>query len=69
MGWKNRQSKGEGVLPLILVWLAIAAIVFVIFLLIMTGILWFVEWLPIHCGWVGVLIVACVVSYLVYKYA
>lgn len=56
-------------MPLILVWLAIAAIVFVIFLLIMTGILWFVEWLPIHCGWVGVLIVACVVSYLVYKYA
>lgn len=69
MSWKNRQSKGEGVLPLILAWLAIAAIAFVIFIAALGGILWFINWLPIHCGWVGILLFACVISYLFYKYA
>lgn len=69
MSWKNRKDKDGCVLPYILAWLAIGLIAFVIFMAILVAILWFVEWLPVHCGWVGVLLFACVGAYLFYKYA
>lgn len=69
MSWKNRQNKGESVLPLILAWLFIAIAAFVLFMAVLAAILWFVEWLPATFGWIGVLLFACAVCYMFYKYA
>ena len=66
---KNSQNKGDSVLPLILAWLFIAVIAFVLFMTVLVAILWFVEWLPANFGLVGVLLFACVVCYIFYKYA
>lgn len=66
MSWKNR--KDEGILPFILTWLLIAFVALVIILGALAGVLWFIDWLPTNCGWVGILLFACVISYLFYKY-
>lgn len=56
-------------LPLILAWLIIALIALIVFMAIFFIILWFVEWLPTTFGWVGILLCACAVCYIFYKYA
>lgn len=67
MSWNNR--KDEGILPFILTWFIITIVALVIIFGALIGVLWFINWLPIHCGWVGILLFACVISYLFYKYA
>lgn len=55
-------------LPLILAWLIIALIALIVFMAIFFIILWFVKWLPATFGWVGILLCACGVCYIFYKY-
>lgn len=53
----------------IFIMIAIAIIAFMLLLAAITAILWFVEWLPAAFGWVGIILFACVVCYMFYKYA
>lgn len=55
-------------MALALAWIAIATIAVVILFAILVAILWFIEWLPATFGWVGILLFACVVCYIFYKY-
>ena len=68
MSFKNRNNEGGSFVALALAWIAIATIAVVILFAILVAILWFIEWLPATFGWVGILLFACVVCYVLYKY-
>lgn len=68
MSLKNRNNEGGSFVALALAWIAIATIAVVILFAILVAILWFIEWLPATFGWVGILLFACVVSYMFYRY-
>ena len=55
-------------MALALAWIAIAIIAVAILFAILVAVMWFIEWLPATFGWVGILLFACVVCYIFYKY-
>ena len=68
MSFKNRDNEGGSFVALALAWIAIATIAVVILFAILVAVMWFIEWLPATFGWVGILLFACVVSYMFYRY-
>lgn len=68
MSFKNRNNEDVSAIAYIFIMIAIAIIAFMLLLAAITAILWFVEWLPATFGWVGILLFACVVCYMLYKY-
>ena len=68
MSFKNRNNEGGSFVALALAWIAIAIIAVVILFAILVAVIWFIEWLPAAFGWVGILLFACVVSYMFYRY-
>ena len=68
MSFKNRNNEGGSFVALALAWIAIATIAVVILFAMLVAVMWFIEWLPATFGWVGILLFACVVSYMFYRY-
>lgn len=68
MSFMNHNNDGGSFVALALAWIAIATIAVAILFAILVAILWFIEWLPARFGWVGILLFACVVCYIFYKY-
>ena len=68
MSFKNRNNEGGSFVALALAWIAIATIAVVILFAILVAGMWLIEWLPATLGWVGILLFACVVCYVLYKY-
>ena len=68
MSFKNRNNECWSFVALALAWIAIATIAVVILFAILVAVTWFIEWLPATFGWVGILLFACVVCYIFYKY-
>lgn len=68
MSFKNRNNEGGSFVALALAWIAIAIIAVAILFAILVAVMWFIEWLPATFGWVGILLFACVVSYMFYRY-
>lgn len=68
MSFKNRNNEGVSFVALALACIAIATIAVVILFAILVAVMWFIEWLPATFGWVGILLFACVVCYIFYKY-
>ena len=68
MSFKNRNNEGVSFVALVLAWIAIATIAVVILFAILVAVMWFIEWLPAMFGWVGILLFACIVCYIFYKY-
>ena len=68
MLFKNRNNEGGSLVALVLAWIAIATIAVVILFAILVAVMWFIEWLPATFGWVGILLFACIVCYIFYKY-
>lgn len=68
MSFKNRNNDGGSFVALAIAWIAIATIAVVILFAILVAVMWFIEWLPATFGWVGILLFACVVSYMFYRY-
>ena len=68
MSFKNCNNEGGSFVALALAWIAIATIAVAILFAILVAVMWFIEWLPATFGWVGILLLACVVSYMFYRY-
>ena len=68
MSFKNRNNEGGSFVAFALAWIAIAIIAVAILFAILVAILYFIEWLPATFGLVGILLFACVVCYVFYKY-
>ena len=68
MSFKNRNNDGRSFVALAIAWIAIATIAVAILFAILVAVMWFIEWLPATFGWVGILLFACVVCYIFYKY-
>lgn len=68
MSFKNRNNEDVSAIAYIFIMIAIATIAVAILFAIFVAILWFIEWLPATFGWVGILLFACVVCYIFYKY-
>ena len=68
MSFKNRNNESGSFVALALAWIAIATIAVAILSAIFVAVMWFIEWLPATFGWVGILLFACVVSYMFYRY-
>lgn len=68
MSFKNRNNEGGSFVALVLAWIATAIVAIAILFAILVAVMWFIEWLPATFGWVGILLFACVVCYVLYKY-
>lgn len=68
MSFKNRNNESGSFVALALAWIVIATIAVVILFAILVAVMWFIEWLPATFGWIGILLFACVVSYMFYRY-
>lgn len=68
MSFGNRNNEDVSAIAYIFIMIAIAIIAFMLLLAAITAILWFVEWLPATFGWAGILLFACIICYIFYKY-